>query len=75
MGGGRQVLAPNVTETVDDPIDSWAGIRKDGRNLINYYKKDKEARKLKHAVVFNNKDLEKLNSNETDYVLGKLKIT
>ncbi|XP_032517990.2 alkaline phosphatase-like [Danaus plexippus] len=70
MGGGRQSLMQNVTETSSDPMNSWTCSRRDGRDLIKVYKKDKEDRKLKYSVLSNNRDLKNLDVAETDYVLG-----
>ncbi|KAI5643224.1 alkaline phosphatase domain-containing protein [Phthorimaea operculella] len=71
MGGGRQCLVYNSTSTETDPVDNvWGCVRKDGRNLIQDYINDKTNRKLKHKVVFNNKDLHGLNVNDTDYLMG-----
>lgn len=70
MGGGRQCLVSNITGTTEDPLDTWSCISKDGRNLINDWKRDKTARKLKHTFVENNGDLSNLNVGETDYLLG-----
>ncbi|XP_039756950.1 alkaline phosphatase-like isoform X1 [Pararge aegeria] len=68
MGGGRQGLTPNSTGTPTDPTSSWACSRRDGRNLIGEYKKDKEARRLKYSVVSNTRELREFNT--TDYLLG-----
>lgn len=70
MGGGRQCLISNVTNTQEDPIDFWSCISEDGRNLIDDWKTDKKQRKLKHSVVQNNGELNNLDTENTDYVLG-----
>ncbi|XP_072945043.1 alkaline phosphatase-like [Epargyreus clarus] len=70
LGGGRQVLVSNSTGTATDPISKWSCYRKDGKNLIDEYKKDKESRGLKYNVVYNNKELKELNIDETDCLLG-----
>ncbi|XP_076654849.1 alkaline phosphatase isoform X2 [Halictus rubicundus] len=70
MGGGRQMLKSNATGTEIDPIDLWAGSRKDGRDLIEVWKKDKAARNVAFSVVQNNEELSKLDVNKVDYVLG-----
>ncbi|KAF5290837.1 hypothetical protein FQA39_LY14599 [Lamprigera yunnana] len=69
MGGGRQCFISNVSGTKDDPIDTWACYSKDGRNLIETWKKDKVDKKVLHAVVTNNGELNDLDLN-TEYVLG-----
>ena len=70
MGGGRQCLVSNVTDSKEDPIDRWACYSKDGRDLIRDWSLDKEKRKLKHAVVSNNEELKNLNTKNADYVMG-----
>lgn len=70
MGGGRQCLVSNVTDSPEDPIDRWACSSKDGRDLIRDWTLDKQKRKLSHAVVTNNEELEYLDHADTDYVLG-----
>ncbi|CAH2090105.1 unnamed protein product [Euphydryas editha] len=70
MGGGRQSLVPNATSTADDPTSTWACSRADGRDLIQHYRNDKQNRGLKYGVVSNNLELQNLNINETDYLLG-----
>lgn len=67
MGGGRNTLV-----TPQEPSDNqWNCERRDGRDLIETYKKDKESRNLKYSVVTNNKELNGVNFNETDYLMGK----
>lgn len=70
MGGGRQCLVSNVTGTDGDPIDTWSCISMDGRNLINDWKRDKNDRRVKHAVVQNNEELAKLDTENIDFLLG-----
>lgn len=71
MGGGRQCLLSNVSDTPADPIDRWSCVSADGRDLIRDWASDKEKRKLHHATVTNNEELERLNVENVDYVLGK----
>lgn len=71
MGGGRQCLVSNVSDTPADPIDHWSCVSVDGRNLIRDWTLDKEKRKLHHATVKNNEELEQLDAENVDYVLGK----
>nr|XP_049700424.1 alkaline phosphatase-like [Helicoverpa armigera] len=72
MGGGRQQLISNATGTDIDPISTspWTCYRQDGRNLIKTYMIDKKTRNLKHEVVMNNKELNEVDFDETDYLLG-----
>lgn len=70
MGGGRQCLVSNVTGSNADPLDTWACYSKDGRNLISDWSNDKKSRNSKYAVVQNNGELDSLDTDNTDYVLG-----
>lgn len=74
MGGGRQCLVSNVTGTADDPVDTWACLSMDGRNLIDDWKRDKMERGLRSAVLQTNSDLDSLDTANTDYVLGKITV-
>lgn len=67
MGGGRI----GFVSSSETPSNPWNCQRNDGRNLIEEYKKDKESRGLKYGVVSNNKELQSLNYNETDYLIGR----
>lgn len=70
MGGGRQCLVSNVTDSEADPVDTWACYSSDGRDLIADWSLDKTRRGLRHAVVQNSDELNALNGDETDYVMG-----
>ncbi|XP_050344281.1 alkaline phosphatase-like [Nymphalis io] len=70
MGGGRQGLVANVTGSPGDPTSTWGCSRADGRDLIQEYRNNKQSRGLKYSVVSNNRELQNLNVNETDYLLG-----
>lgn len=72
MGGGRQCLLSNVTSMKQDPVDDWACYSTDGRNLINKWIVDKQERNVSHAVVQNNAELVRLDTQNSDFVLGKL---
>lgn len=71
MGGGRQCLVSHVNDTENDPIDKWSCTATDGRNLINDWQNDKRERELRYAVVENTEQLNDLNVEDTDYLLGK----
>lgn len=75
MGGGRQCLVSNVTDSQDDPVDQWSCYSKDGRNLIHDWAVDKGKRHFKHAVVTNNKELQSLDDKSVDYVLGMFQLS
>lgn len=70
MGGGRQCLVSNVTGSDADPLDTWACYSEDGRDLIGDWSNDKRSRNLKYAVVQNNDELDSLDTDNTDHVLG-----
>ncbi|KAH8324333.1 hypothetical protein KR074_005406 [Drosophila pseudoananassae] len=70
MGGGRQMLMSNVTDSAADPVDTWASKSGDGRDLIRDWRQLKEAEGVSHAVVQNNRELWNLNGDNTDCVLG-----
>ncbi|XP_041981092.1 alkaline phosphatase, tissue-nonspecific isozyme isoform X2 [Aricia agestis] len=70
LGGGRQGFVPNATGTPSDPISSWGCSRQDGRDLIQKYKYDKQARGQKYKVVENYGELSSVDYDETDYLLG-----
>lgn len=72
MGGGRQCLISNVSDTPADPIDHWSCVSTDGRDLIRDWGSDKEKRNLNHATVTNNEELADLDAENVDYVLGKI---
>lgn len=48
------------------------GRRLDGRNLIDDWVRDKKKRSLKAEYVWNKGQLDKINPNHVDYLLGKL---
>ncbi|KAI8043046.1 alkaline phosphatase [Drosophila gunungcola] len=70
MGGGRQMLVSNVTDSPSDPLDTWASKSADGRDLIQDWRRKKEDEGVSHAVVQNNRELWNLNGQDTDYLLG-----
>lgn len=70
FGGGRQCLVSDVKGTIKDPVDSWACISKDGRNLIHDWERDKEHRGTTHAFVENRDQLKNLDVNSNQYILG-----
>lgn len=46
------------------------GRRLDGRNLIDDWARNKKKRGLKHEYVWNKEQLDKVNPNNLDYLLG-----
>ncbi|XP_064650751.1 alkaline phosphatase-like [Lineus longissimus] len=68
LGGGRRGLMP---ETEADPeYPSKTGRRKDGRNLIEEWKKDKANRQMKAKYVWNKEDFDSIDVSKTDYLMG-----
>ncbi|XP_053974950.1 alkaline phosphatase-like [Hylaeus volcanicus] len=70
MGGGRQVMKHNVIGTESDPIDTWACKRRDGRDLIDAWSRDKTYRNLSYKVVQNNEQLSQVDPAKVDCLLG-----
>lgn len=70
MGGGRQMLKSNATGTEFDPLDTWSGQRKDGRDLIEAWRKDKLSRKVAFDIVQNNEQLSRVDARNVEYLLG-----
>lgn len=71
MGGGRQCLVSHVNGSQSDPVDTWSCYSEDGRNLIHDWQLDKRKRNLANAVVQNNGELNGLDTNSVDYLLGE----
>lgn len=70
MGGGYQSLVSGAVDSPADPLDTWSCLSKDGRNLIKKWAELKEEEGESYAVLRNNSDLNKLNAEDTDFVLG-----
>nr|XP_022913120.1 alkaline phosphatase-like isoform X2 [Onthophagus taurus] len=68
MGGGRRHWLPKVAN--DPELTKEEGRRLDGRNLIDDWLRDKRRRQLKAEYVWNKGQLDKINPNEVDYLLG-----
>lgn len=60
---------PKVAKDPEAPNEE--GRRLDGRNLIDDWVRDKKKRGLRAEYVWNKGQLEKINPNEVDYLLGK----
>lgn len=69
MGGGRRHWLPKVAHDPEQTKEE--GRRLDGRNLIDDWLRDKKKRSLKADYVWNKGQLDKINPNEVDYLLGK----
>lgn len=70
MGGGRRHWLPKVAHDPEQIKEE--GRRLDGRNLIDDWMRDKRKRSLRAEYVWNKGQLGKINSNEVDYLLGKI---
>lgn len=70
MGGGRQCLMTETTVSAVDPIDTWACRRQDGKDLVQMWKEEKQLKGLKYKYLNTTDDLTKLNTEDTDYVMG-----
>lgn len=71
MGGGRQCLTWNITNKPNDPIDAWSCKRGDGRDLIQQWKTDKMDRRKSFGFVGNTRELEEVNLEATDFLMGE----
>lgn len=70
MGGGRQQLVANLNATEREPIDSWSCYSRDGRNLIESWRRRHAAAGHRHHVAHNTGDLLSDRTAAADYVLG-----
>lgn len=69
MGGGRRHWLPKVAH--DPELTKEEGRRLDGRNLIDDWLRDKKKRGIKAEYVWNKGQLDKINPNQVDYLLGE----
>lgn len=67
MGGGRRVLLPNTEVDVEE---GRRGYRRDGKNLIQEWQRQKNSRGQRGAYVWNRDDLLALDVANTDFLLG-----
>ncbi|XP_076251472.1 alkaline phosphatase-like [Rhynchophorus ferrugineus] len=68
LGGGRRHWLPKVAHDPEQTKEE--GRRLDGRNLIDDWVRDKKKRGLKAEYVWNKGQLDKINPNQLDYILG-----
>lgn len=66
LGGGRQPFDP----ARDDGSTKWPCKRGDNMDLIDAWKKDKEAQGHSHLFLENQGDLMNADLDSTDYILG-----
>lgn len=67
LGGGRQKFR---SENVKDE-EQVKGRRKDGKDLIKAWIKDKKSKNVTASYVWNRDELVKIDTRNTDYMLGK----
>ncbi|XP_059157620.1 alkaline phosphatase-like [Physella acuta] len=75
MGGGRANFYPEGHPDPDpDPKFNTSEVsRLDGRNLVEEWIHDKQAKKLRHKFVYNKRGLDNVDVGETDFLLGLFK--
>ncbi|KOB67391.1 Alkaline phosphatase, partial [Operophtera brumata] len=66
LGGGRREFLPNTT----NDEEGTQGRRTDGRNLIQEWQDDKQARNVSYRYVWNRDDLLEASDASPDYLLG-----
>ncbi|KAG5898691.1 hypothetical protein JTB14_030641 [Gonioctena quinquepunctata] len=69
MGGGRQCLQSSVVGTDADPIDTWSCYSRDGRDLIEDWKKDKASNGFSYQVLGTNEELQNVDLDK-EFTLG-----
>lgn len=63
-------MVANINGTDADPLDTWSCIsKKEGRDLIQDWKTDKELRQVTYQVLENTQDLLNMNSS-SEFTLG-----
>ncbi|XP_066973322.1 alkaline phosphatase-like [Macrobrachium rosenbergii] len=67
LGGGRRHFIP---ENASDVEDGKPGYRTDDKNLIDAWEEDKASRGAKASYVWNRQDLDAVDVNTTDYLMG-----
>lgn len=69
MGGGRRHWLPKVTQDPEQTSDE--GRRLDGRNLIDDWVRDKKKRNIKAEYVWTKGQLDKIDPQNVDHLLGE----
>lgn len=67
MGGGSRTFVPETERDKHRKL----GARKDGKNLIKEWTKDKESRGARSQVIYDYKELKSVNPDNVDYLLGE----
>lgn len=71
MGGGRQCMTSNTSTLRNDPIDKWACTRGDSSDLIQIWAHDKQYSGYTYRYVSNTEELDSIDIEKTDFVLGR----
>jgi Alkaline phosphatase len=71
MGGGRQCMITNSSFSPRDPEDEWSCKRRDGKDLVQEWALDKTRRGYSYKYVTHTEELDMLNVDKTDFLLGK----
>ncbi|KAI5750422.1 hypothetical protein M8J76_015492 [Diaphorina citri] len=70
MGGGRQCMITNSSFSPRDPEDEWSCKRRDGKDLVQEWALDKTRRGYSYKYVTHTEELDMLNVDKTDFLLG-----
>lgn len=65
-------MVTNSSHSPKDPEDVWACRRKDGRDLVQDWALDKTRRGYTYRYVTHTEDLNMVNVDQTDFLLGEL---
>lgn len=74
MGGGRRSFAANWSAKegyVKEVVDKNVCARTDGRNLVKEWIEDKAAKQLSYQYLSDESDINLLDTERTEYVLGE----
>lgn len=74
MGGGKKSFVANsssAAKEIPNGPDKNMCVRTDGRDLIDEWIKDKKSRQLSYQYLSNTNDLNSLDTERTEYILGR----
>lgn len=63
-------MKSNITATEEDPRDTWACSRDDGKDLVQQWEQHKRELGATYAQLTNTQDLDSLDTHNVDYILG-----
>lgn len=66
LGGGRSAFNP----TTNGVKRTWPCHRSDGRDLVEAWRQDKKRRGKTASFAANKQELDSINIEETDYIMG-----